>query len=367
MIKTTAVNLVNPEPMMVTWDIGRRCNYDCTYCEATRHDNKSPHHSLDELKTTFEFIKSWTEIYNSHRAIHTTNINFTGGEPTVNPNFWKLVDYVKQYNFNLSLTTNGAWNKKHTKTISEKFSGVTVSYHAEADPSLKNQVVENILELSKTDIWLQVNVMLHVDHWDECVSVYNLLKEKGIRVSPRPIGDGNVSRVGWFIDSDGKNRRTSHQYSEEQQTWFWNQMSVDKQASKSQSGDQLGRGCCGGRCLTAKVENQWQEVKLIDTNFKDWYCTVDWYFLHIDQHTGLIYHHQTCQALHNKQRGALGNIKDSDTILEDLKSRMKDPQPIVCPNNRCGCGMCVPKAQDKDVFTVMWNNILKAPGTRETL
>lgn len=28
MIKTTAINLVNPEPMMVTWDTGRRCNYD---------------------------------------------------------------------------------------------------------------------------------------------------------------------------------------------------------------------------------------------------------------------------------------------------------------------------------------------------
>jgi MoaA/NifB/PqqE/SkfB family radical SAM enzyme len=367
MIKTTAVNLVNPEPMMVTWDIGRRCNYDCTYCESSRHNNYSPPHDLEELKTTFNFIKSWTEIYNEKRKTNTTNINFTGGEPTVNPHFWKLVDYIKQYNFNLSLTTNGAWHKKHTKTISEKFSGVTVSYHAEADQYLKNQVIENILELSQTNIWLQVNVMLHADYWDECVGVYTQLKEKGIRVSPRPIGDGNVSRTGWFIDADGKNRRTSHQYSDEQQAWFWNQMGIDKKSDTIKQGDQLGRGCCGGRCLTAKVDDTWQEVKLIDTNFKDWYCMVDWYFLHIDQHTGSVYHHQTCQALHNKQKGELGNIQDHESILKNLRIRMENPSPIVCPNNRCGCGMCVPKAQDKQEFTIMWNNILKVPDTREIL
>ena len=361
MIKTTAVNFVNPEPMMVTWDIGRRCNYDCSYCGATRHDNHSPHHGFNELKITFDFIKTWTNIYNTQRLSSTTTINFTGGEPTVNPNFWKLVDHVKQHNFNIGLTTNGAWNKKHTKTISENFSGVTVSYHAEADQRLKDQVVENILELSKTDIWLQVNVMLHVDYWNECVGVYNLLKENGVRTNPRPIGDGSVSKTGWFIDTDGKNRRTSHQYTQEQQIWFWNQMGVNQISDTVKQGDQLGRGCCGGRCLTAKVDNEWQEVKLIDTNFKDWHCMVDWYFLHIDQHTGLIYHHQTCQALHNKQRGALGNIKDADNILEDLKIRMANPEPIICPNNRCGCGMCVPKAQDKQEFTVMWDNILKAP------
>ena len=58
MIETTAINLINNEPMMVTWDTGRRCNYDCSYCEITRHDNKSPHHTLEEYIKTFEFIKN---------------------------------------------------------------------------------------------------------------------------------------------------------------------------------------------------------------------------------------------------------------------------------------------------------------------
>ena len=172
MIKTTAIKLINPEPMMVTWDIGRRCNLDCTYCESTRHNNYSPYTPLEELVSTFEFIKNWSGLYNQHRQVPShTNINFTGGEPTMNPVFWEFVDIVKSddLRFDLSLTTNGAWNEKYTQKILDRFNGVTVSYHAEAHPELKKQIIKNILSLSESNLWFQVNVMLHVDYWDECI------------------------------------------------------------------------------------------------------------------------------------------------------------------------------------------------------
>ena len=55
-MQTTAISLRNPEPMMVTWDILRRCNLDCTYCESTRHDTTSKLPEFEELKQTFDFI-----------------------------------------------------------------------------------------------------------------------------------------------------------------------------------------------------------------------------------------------------------------------------------------------------------------------
>jgi len=333
MIKTTAVKLAGFERLMVTWDIGRRCNYDCTYCEASRHDLKSPLHTYEELLETFKFVREYTEIYSD-----LVNINFTGGEPTVNPAFWKLAEYINnnETRFRLSLTTNGAWHPKNTKRISELFDGITVSYHAEADPILKKQVIENIKLLGKTDLWFQVNVMMHVDYFDECVNLCNELKELGINHNPRPIGDGIVERKGWFIDSDGSNRRTSHDYSDEQKQWYFNYLGVTEPKE--------GRNCCGGRCMQGKVNGEWQDVNFIDTNFKGWYCTVNKYFLHIDQHTGNVYHHQTCQALHDGLRGPIGNLNNIDKILEYAKSNFN--KTIVCPNNRCGCGMCVPKAID---------------------
>jgi MoaA/NifB/PqqE/SkfB family radical SAM enzyme len=350
MIKTIAIKLANPEPMMVTWDVGRRCNYDCTYCESTRHDLSSPLHSFEELKHTFEFIKQWSSVYNSKRNSYTTtNINFTGGEPTVNPEFWKLAFYIKETepNFDLSLTTNGAWSPKNTSKIVDIFKGVTVSYHAEAHPKLKKQVLDNIKLLHQSGVWLQVNVMLHVDHFQECMAVCEELRQLGIKHNPRPIGDGNVERTGWFVDADGSQRRTSHQYSEEQQQWFFNYIGSPNPVKDKREGTQLGRSCCGRRCTLGKTADTWEEVKNVDTQFKDWHCMVDWYFLHIDQHTGLIYHHQTCQALHGKKRGAVGHISDQEDLIFNLKNRLSQDtvESIICPNSRCGCGMCVPKAE----------------------
>jgi MoaA/NifB/PqqE/SkfB family radical SAM enzyme len=361
MIKTTAINLVKPEPMMVTWDTGRRCNYDCSYCEISRHDNVSPHHSLEEYLKTFDFIKSWTAVYDQHKKNPThTNINFTGGEPTMNPVFWELADRIKEdeKDFHLSLTTNGAWNSKYTDKILKRFHGVTVSYHAEGHPNLKKQVINNILDLHKSNIWMQVNLMMHVDYWNECIEVFDLLKSQGVKVNPRPIGDGNIERKGWFIDSDGSNRRTSHEYTAEQQEWYFKQLGMCNLSDQPKPGTDLGRGCCGGRCLTGKVNGEWQEIKVVDTHFKDWNCMVDWFFLHIDQHTGIVYHHQTCQALHGNKRGALGFLKDSNQLISDLKARIANNETIICPNQRCGCGMCIPKAESQEDFDLLKSKIV---------
>lgn len=347
MIKVDAINLKQPERMIVTWDVGRRCNYDCSYCEASRHNNYSKHHSYEELLLTFEFIKEYTSIYNRGRKDVTgININFTGGEPTVNPAFWKLAEHIKntETDIGLSLTTNGAWSPKNTSKIVDIFNGVTVSYHAEADDKLKEQVKENIKLLNKEDIWLQVNVMMHVDYFDECANFCKELKALGIKYTPRPIGDGNIERSGWFKDTDGIMRRTSHLYSKEQQEWYFDHLNSSQDIRIKREGTELGRKCCGGRCTVGKVNNEWQEVKLIDTHFKGWFCSVNQYFLHIDQHTGNVYHHQTCQALHDGLKGPLGNLNNTSLILNYVKSN-KD-KIIVCPNERCGCGMCVPKAKE---------------------
>ena len=359
MIKTQAINLLRPEPMMVTWDIGRRCNYDCTYCEATRHNNTSKHRTVDELKVTFDFIQRWTKLYNEQRGMSSTNINFTGGEPTSSPYFFDFIDYVKQFpEYKLSLTTNGAWSPKLTDKIAKNFFGVTVSYHAESHTNLKKQVIDNIISLSKTNLWLQVNVMLHIDYWDETVAVCEQLDSLGIKYNPRPIGDGNILRKGWFSDSDGVMRRTSHEYTPEQIAWFYNKMGMPGKPVDTREGTEVGRTCCGRRCTTGLVNNEWQSVKLVDTQFKGWNCMVDHYFLHIDQETDTVYHHQTCQALHGGKKGPIGKLQDANQLITDLKERLAIGESITCPNDRCGCGMCVPKAKDPNVFAKIKTNLL---------
>lgn len=355
MIKTTAIDLVNKPPFSVVWDTGRRCNYDCSYCESTRHNNFSPHRSLEELTKTYDFIKQYSAIYNEYRTDPlVTNINFTGGEPTNNPNFWGLLDYIKSQpeESHLGMNTNGAWGQKYTKDIVKYLDWTTVSYHAEAADSLKEKVVDNILLLHNSEgIHLNVNLMLHVDYWDECVRVYEKLKSNNVDVRLRPIGDGTITIKGWFQDADGSMRRTNQEYSKEQQDWFFEQSGISAQGVEGAQGTEMGRACCGGLCLKGKVDDTWQPIKLIDTHFKDWSCAINWFFLYIDQETGDVSHHQTCKALFDKQRGSFGNLSDTEQIFKFVRDNID--KTIICPNQRCGCGMCVPKAKDPQEFAVI--------------
>jgi MoaA/NifB/PqqE/SkfB family radical SAM enzyme len=359
MIEIDAITNKLNEAFMVTWDMLRRCNLDCTYCESTRHNNYSNYPTLEELKITFDFIKSYTELYNSKKIFNShTNIDFTGGEPTANPNFWPLIDYIKQYdNFNLGLTTNGTWGKNFTQKILDNFSHITISWHAEASNHLKERSIKNIKSLYDAGKSVQANIMMHCDYFNEAASLCEDLRNYGIKkVSPVPIGDGTIIRKGWFIDSEGKNRRIGHEYSVEQQEWFYKFKGIDYSARQCKDGAEMGRSCCGGRCLIGKSNGEWQDVSHVKNHFKDWHCMINWFFMHIEQHTGNIFHHQTCQATFDG-KGPIGNLNDSNEILKKLKDTLSQNTvpSIVCPNQRCGCGMCIPKAKYSEDFKKLWN------------
>ena len=353
MEKVTAINLSSSEAFMVTWDIGRRCNFDCTYCESTRHNTYSPPTSFEQLLESFDFIQKYVNIYRFKQV----NLNFTGGEPTVNPRFWDFVSHIKQNsNFGVGLTTNGTWHSKHTDFILENFNGVTISWHAEGDIKLRERAINNAIALHKAGLWVSVNVMLHTDHWEESVKAYERLQAEGVNAIPTPLGDGTLDRTEWFKDSEGVWRRTGHEYTPEQYQWFWKNKGISQEkAELILSGANLGRSCCGGRCLKGKTDNVWKPVNHVDNHFKGWSCSVNYYFLHIEEHTRKVFHHQTCQAKFDGTTGEIGSLGDIKTLLENTKRYMENPTTIICPNERCGCGMCAPKAQSAEVFSRMWN------------
>lgn len=345
-MEVDAIKLTKPEPMMITWDIGRRCNFDCTYCESTRHNTYSPPTSWQNLCRTLDFIKQYTRLYNQPNA----NIGFTGGEPTVNPRFWDFVEKInKETEFQVGMTSNGTWPEKHIDFIKDNFVGITLSYHAEANLFSKERTIDNAILVKQAGLWLTVNVMMHTDHWDECVEVHEKLKSHGIDSKPTMIGDGNLGVTDWFEDTEGVQRRTSHPYTKQQQEWYLQEKGLPTDiVEKIAEGYELPRGCCGARSIQGSCNGCWQNVEAVNTNFKDWYCAVNRYFLHIDQHTEKVYHHQTCQTSFSGRKGPIGRLSNPDGILNyayENRDRI-----IRCPHNRCGCGMCVPKARSLGVF-----------------
>jgi len=373
-----AVNLLDGHNLTVTWDVGRRCNYDCTYCPAHRHDNFSPHASLETLQNTAEFVFKYGEMLTQFKTNKRLNLNFTGGEPTVNPNFlafgeWLQKTYKEKYKdkfrLNLTITSNGAFSKKMANSIIENYGFITISYHAEAHDKIKKQVVDNIYYLTEKNFGLKINVMLHAEYFDECKELCLQLDQDGIGFVPRLIGEHE------------DNNSFAHRYTEEQMAWFkeyWanknaklNQTKVEKEAEASHNASavqveksqekklarQVGRPCCGSRTMeVCSNDGEWKKSQFLEfAKFRNWHCSVNWFFLHIEQQTDTVWHHQTCQARFDGTRGPIGSISDSDAILENLETNIKNnTMPVIkCPlgpGKHCGCGLCVPKSTEKDML-----------------
>ena len=89
---------------MVIWDLGRRCNYDCSYCYRDSHNNYEAYKTMGSLRHAVDGVHAW---WLGDRA---ATFNITGGEPTIHPHYLELVKYITAKNPNnvVCTTTNGS-------------------------------------------------------------------------------------------------------------------------------------------------------------------------------------------------------------------------------------------------------------------
>ncbi len=369
------IDLQYSHGLSVTWDIGRRCNLDCTYCPSYRHDNHSPFADLHKLKLTGDFVFKYLDLYMSHRVNKEAKIDFTGGEPTINPEFQKFSrwlrethenDYKNRYRLEICLTSNGILNERMRQNVVENFDYATFSHHIESSPPQKKRFIENIKFFKEKKFRFKVNVMFHArpDYFNECMFLSKTLKQMDVDFVPRLIGE-----------KDNKDRY-NHQYSPEQLAWiksYWRNPNeavfkisekdekVNKTTIEKKSGCTIGRPCCGSRSMF--VGDAKETTYVSSTNFKNWYCAVNWFFLHIEQQTGEVFHHQTCQARFDHSRGPIGRLDNTEVILTELERRMKAGQlPIIkCSKKTCACGLCAPKARNlSDLHSLLPRHVNEA-------
>lgn len=349
------VDLLTGNNFQVTWDLGRRCNYDCSYCPVTRHDNYSRHATLDELKSNVDFLFEYINTYFQYRTFKEVSISFTGGEPTVNPCFIDFVKYLReQYNLrykdkwyaSFSLTTNGAMGESIADAVLENFEYCTLSYHAEADDKMKERIKRRILQFqnaTSTGFQFKVNVMFHAQYFEECKDICNWLDEHSVKFVPRLIGEEADSKPSF-----------AHVYDDEQIDWmkeYWGLNAPRKEGK--QLGASIGRPCCGAREMCLSNSKESRKSTFVDfRDFKGWYCSVNWFFLHLEQQTDSVFHHQTCQARFDGSRGPIGKISEGADIIADLKRKFdtKTIPTIVCPKQTCSCGLCAPKSKHREKY-----------------
>ncbi len=85
-------------PFMVVWDFTKQCNLKCKHCYA----NATPYPAPDELT-----LEEKLNIVDQLDEAGVAAISFSGGEPLINRDFWKVAEYAASKGFYLSVATNG--------------------------------------------------------------------------------------------------------------------------------------------------------------------------------------------------------------------------------------------------------------------
>jgi MoaA/NifB/PqqE/SkfB family radical SAM enzyme len=192
------------DQIKVEWNLGKRCNYDCSYCPETIHDNYSPHTDINILENTVDKL---CDIGKPLR------ISLTGGEPCVHPDIEDLFDYFKRKNiFWVNVTTNGTRGYQWYLNNEMYFNHIVFSLHFEHDYT---RIVDTILKFyDSTERDFFVNIMAHHKYMDQCRTVVKKFNEIGIKYAVRRIrwtdGDHNVfddlryegTDLQWILDQE---------------------------------------------------------------------------------------------------------------------------------------------------------------------
>jgi MoaA/NifB/PqqE/SkfB family radical SAM enzyme len=141
--------------MMIDWYIGKRCNFSCSYCADFIHDNYSAHVPFEKMKI---FVDKIVERYG-------TNIHWslTGGEPTLNPHFIQLLEYLQDKKYHISVCTNGSRSIDYLIKMYKLVDNVTYSMHFEHITPKLDEYKEKAIILEN---WRKEWNKNHVTGWD---------------------------------------------------------------------------------------------------------------------------------------------------------------------------------------------------------
>ena len=99
-------SLTTCKQKVVIWDLGRRCNYSCSYCYPDSHNNYEAHKSLGSLQHAVQGLHDWWLCGEPAYFV------ITGGEPTLHPQYLEFARFMVEKGHRLHTTTNGSRDAK---------------------------------------------------------------------------------------------------------------------------------------------------------------------------------------------------------------------------------------------------------------
>jgi organic radical activating enzyme len=170
------------EPRLTcTWDLGRRCNYSCDYCNSSISNNFESHKSKGSLEFGFANIRQ--SFLKGQRA----KFIFTGGEPTINPAYLDFVKMIRSEGHLVHTQTNGSLTPEYYgELIKHSFIGISIHLKFFNQERLFRNI-EAILQAKLSDQqyqyqWFGVRIMAVPGQVQQAVKLHDDLQALKLKI-----------------------------------------------------------------------------------------------------------------------------------------------------------------------------------------
>jgi MoaA/NifB/PqqE/SkfB family radical SAM enzyme len=302
MFKVTS-RWAHQDSIRVEWNLGKRCNYNCSYCPESIHDNTSPHTDIEILKATVDKLVALGKPI---------RLSFTGGEPTVHPKFTELVKYANHKNIQwVSVTTNGTLPFEFYAML--PVDQYVFSLHLEYD---WRRVWDTVLKVSnQSNKKVIAQIMAHHNYMDAVLQLRARCLQEEI--------PSTVRRIRW---TEGDHDLFDDmRYHPDDLKW------IKEQEATIQ-----------GNCVIddSQIMHANDVIKLHLNKYKGWSCNAGIESLMINWDGDV--HRATCRV-----GGSLGNIYEGSFNVP--------AEPVTCDRNFCTCAADIPLTKYTSIDVVADN------------
>jgi MoaA/NifB/PqqE/SkfB family radical SAM enzyme len=293
----------------IEWNMGRRCNFDCSYCGADLHDNKSKHLPFEKFD---DAVRTMREFY----ADKQIRMSLTGGEPFVHPRILDILKLFPKYGVDeVSTITNGSLPLAKYQRALESIDNLIFSWHFEF---VRQDHMKHVLgNLNRKQV--KVHLMYLPGHLEEIKNAVDWLQDNNVKFNVRRIRPMTNVQTGEMNQPYSSGMEFAGvQYAAAENYYSQEELDYLKTFHKA--------GTAESNCELFTEEQQWLDnVNTLTKNkwntFKRWRCMAGIETLMIDN-DGSVYR-ATC-----KQGGVLGNLETGFTLKED---------PVICMKQWCNC------------------------------
>ena len=179
----------DPDHLNIHWDSLTICQLKCSYCYA-RNEYGKEWGKLSSKETIDAVIESLK------RAKLSFNLGLLGGEPTLGPHYYYILDRVTElpHNKKVYVVTNGEKDFTDHPDYSHKVAFL-FSYHPN-DCTDRDRFINNMKLMLSRGYQVKVNVMLHHDKklWPLIKDMFDICKTiDGLKVHPHFIYGKSIS------------------------------------------------------------------------------------------------------------------------------------------------------------------------------